>query len=85
MIERNPVLTISCHIILIVGAPLYFAFVAGSNTGDAMRAVSKPLLPGNEFLANVKVGWEKFLWPFWPVLRSPISGSGSGFGCWFFG
>jgi sn-glycerol 3-phosphate transport system permease protein len=24
-----------------------------------MRSASKPLLPGNEFLANVKIGWEK--------------------------
>lgn len=64
MIERNPILTITCHVILVVGAilvcaPLYFAFVAGSNTGDAMRQMPQPLLPGGEFMANASVAWEK--------------------------
>jgi sn-glycerol 3-phosphate transport system permease protein len=64
MIERSPILTTVCHIILIVGAiivcaPLYFAFVAGSHTGQAIQQVPMPLLPGDQFLENLGVAWEK--------------------------
>lgn len=64
MIERNPVLTAICHIILILGgllvcAPLYFAFVAGSHTGPEMQQIPQPMSPGDDFLGNLKAGWEK--------------------------
>ncbi|MCR4268311.1 ABC transporter permease subunit [Nitratireductor sp. ZSWI3] len=63
MIERNPVLTAVCHLILVVGAllvcaPLYFAFVAGSHTGPEMQQVPQPMLPGNQFLHNLAIAWE---------------------------
>ena len=63
MIERSPILTIVCHIILIVGAvivcaPLYFAFVAGSHTGQAIQQIPMPVLPGDMFLENLATAWE---------------------------
>lgn len=64
MIERNPVLNVICHLILIAGAlmvcaPLYFAFVAGSHTGAEMAQVPQPMLPGSSFLDNLVTAWEK--------------------------
>jgi sn-glycerol 3-phosphate transport system permease protein len=64
MIERSPILTIVCHIILILGAllvcaPLYFAFVAGSHTGAALQQVPPPVLPGDRFWSNLSEAWAK--------------------------
>jgi len=64
MVERNPVLTIICHLILLAGAalvclPLYFAFVAGSHTGAEMNQVPFPLLPGDQFVENAGKAWQQ--------------------------
>lgn len=64
MIEKNPVLTAACHAILVLGAvivcaPLYFAFVAGSHSGTAMQQVPQPMLPGDQFLPNLRAAWDK--------------------------
>ena len=64
MVERAPVLDFICHAILIVGAlmvcvPLYFAFVAGSLSISEVQKVPLPWLPGDQFLANLQVAWEK--------------------------
>lgn len=64
MIERSPVLTVVCHVILILGAlmvcaPLYFAFVAGSHDGAALQQVPQPMLPGPLFWENLTEAWTK--------------------------
>lgn len=57
MVERNPLLTVLSHLILIVGValvtfPLYLAFVASTHTAEAVAQAPMPLLPGGEFLDN---------------------------------
>jgi sn-glycerol 3-phosphate transport system permease protein len=71
MVEHRPVLTLVCHAILILGAllvcaPLYFAFVAGSHTAAALQAVPPPLLPGDRFVENLGTAWTRgnFGWAF---------------------
>lgn len=64
MVERNPLLSVICHLILILGAlmvglPLYFTFVAGSLTPAEMHQVPFPLLPGDHFTENLSIAWEK--------------------------
>jgi sn-glycerol 3-phosphate transport system permease protein len=64
MVERTPILTAVCHLILIAGAalvclPLYFAFVAGSLTIEDVQQVPLPWLPGSHFLENVAAAWDK--------------------------
>ncbi|MGH7002828.1 MAG: ABC transporter permease subunit, partial [Alphaproteobacteria bacterium] len=62
MKERNPGLSLFCHLVLIAGAavvfmPLYFAFVAGSLTLEEVQQAPFPLLPGRHFLDNVGEAW----------------------------
>jgi sn-glycerol 3-phosphate transport system permease protein len=64
MVERSPILTAICHLILIGGVvlvclPLYFAFVAGSLTMEEVQQVPMPLLPGGHFLENISTAWTK--------------------------
>jgi len=64
MVERSPVLTAICHLILIGGVvlvcmPLYFAFIAGSLTMDEVQQVPLPLLPGGHFIENMAAAWVK--------------------------
>jgi len=64
MVERSPWLTLICHLILILGAlivcaPLYFAFVAGSHTSTEIQQVPFPLLPGKAFMANAATAWQQ--------------------------
>jgi len=64
MVERSPVLTAICHLILFGGIvlvcmPLYFAFIAGSLTMDEVQQVPLPLLPGGHFIENMAAAWVK--------------------------
>ncbi|MBZ6077885.1 ABC transporter permease subunit [Microvirga puerhi] len=64
MVERSPILTAICHLILIGGIvlvclPLYFAFIAGSLTMQEVQQVPMPWLPGTHFLENVATAWSK--------------------------
>jgi sn-glycerol 3-phosphate transport system permease protein len=64
MVERSPILTAICHLILIGGIvlvclPLYFAFVAGSLTMEEVQQVPMPLLPGGHFFENLATAWVK--------------------------
>jgi sn-glycerol 3-phosphate transport system permease protein len=64
MVERSPVLTAICHLILIGGIvlvclPLYFAFIAGSLTIDEVQQVPLPWIPGSHFIENVQIAWGK--------------------------
>ena len=64
MVERTRGVDVACHLILIAGAllvclPLYFAFVVGSHTTAEVLSVPAPWLPGDRFLENARVAWEK--------------------------
>jgi sn-glycerol 3-phosphate transport system permease protein len=64
MVERAPVLDSVAHLILILGAalvclPIYFVFVTGSLTQQQVLQVPLPWLPGDQFLTNVAVAWQK--------------------------
>lgn len=64
MVQRNPGLTIFCHIVLFLGAaavcmPLYFTFVAGSLTTAEVQQTPFPWLPGAHFLDNVAAAWNE--------------------------
>jgi sn-glycerol 3-phosphate transport system permease protein len=64
MVERSPILTAICHLLLIGGIilvcmPLYFAFIAGSLTMEEVQQVPMPWLPGSHFLENLATAWTK--------------------------
>ena len=57
MIENRPGFTFFCHALLIasivvVAFPLYFAFIASTQTAERMLQFPLPLLPGGEMLHN---------------------------------
>ena len=54
MVERSPLLTVVSHLVmvlgvLIVGFPLYLAFVASTHTAQEILQVPMPLTPGSNF------------------------------------
>ncbi len=70
MVERSPYLTAFSHLIMvlgviIVGFPLYLAFVASTHTAQDIVQVPMPLLPGNNF---------------WQTYHDALFGGGSGAG-----
>ncbi|OWQ93613.1 glycerol-3-phosphate transporter [Roseateles aquatilis] len=57
MVERRPALTLLSHLILILGVlvvafPLYIAFVASTQTADAILQSPMPLRPGSHLIDN---------------------------------
>ena len=57
MVENRPLLTVFCHVVLIIGIlvvafPLYVTFVASTRTLDEILTVPMPLLPGSHFWEN---------------------------------
>ena len=59
MVERSPLLTFFSHLImvlgvLIVGFPLYLAFVASTHTPQDIIQVPMPLVPGSNFWETYK-------------------------------
>ena len=68
MVERSPLLTIVSHLVmvlgvLIVGFPLYLAFVASTHTAQEILQVPMPLVPGSNF---------------WETYKTALLGGGSG-------
>ena len=68
MVERSPLLKIASHLVmvlgvLIVGFPLYLAFVASTHTAQEILQVPMPLLPGSNF---------------WNTYQTALFGGGSG-------
>ncbi|MDF2812417.1 MAG: transporter permease [Microvirga sp.] len=64
MVERTPILTFICHLLLIGGIalvcmPLYYAFIAGSLTMEEVQQVPLPFWPGDHFLENIETAWSK--------------------------
>ena len=70
MVERSPYLKLFSHLIMvlgviIVGFPLYLAFVASTHTAQDIVQAPMPLLPGSNF---------------WQIYRETLFGGGSGAG-----
>ena len=60
MVENRPWLTFLAHAILLAGIavvafPIYVTIVAASHTAEAMLQVPIPLVPGDQFLVNMKM------------------------------
>ena len=59
MIENRPMMTVVTHIVLLLGIamiafPIWITFVAATHTPIRMLQVPLPLLPGDQFLVNIK-------------------------------
>ncbi len=70
MVERCPALTLLSHLILVLGVmivafPLYIAFVASTQTADAIVQAPMPMVPGAHLLDNY---------------QAALTGSGTGAG-----
>lgn len=70
MVERRPALTLLSHLILVLGVmivafPLYIAFVASTQTADAIVQAPMPMVPGAHLLENY---------------QAALTGSGTGAG-----
>ncbi len=68
MVERSPFLSIFSHLVmllgvLIVGFPLYLAFIASTHTAQEILQVPMPLTPGSNF---------------WETYKTALLGGGSG-------
>ena len=68
MIERSPILDALSHLVMvlgviIVGFPLYLAFVASTHTAQDIVQVPMPILPGSNF---------------WETYKTALFGGGSG-------
>ena len=68
MVERSPFLKAFSHLIMvlgviIVGFPLYLAFVASTHTAQDIVQVPMPMLPGSNF---------------WETYKTALFGGGSG-------
>ena len=64
MIERRPVITIICHLVLLLGVaiiafPIWITFVASTHDAVRMVQVPLPLLPGDQFFINLKATLSK--------------------------
>jgi len=68
MVEKKPWLDFFSHLVilagvLLVGFPLYLAFIASTHTAQDIVQAPMPLLPGDNF---------------WPTWRAALTGEGSG-------
>jgi len=68
MVERSPLLTFVSHLVMllgvvIVGFPLYLAFIASTHTAQEILQVPMPLTPGSNF---------------WETYKTALLGGGSG-------
>lgn len=62
MIERTPVLNIATHLILAVGlvlilVPIWLAFVAATQTLQAVNSAPVEFWPGDQLIPNLKEAW----------------------------
>ena len=60
MIENRPILDFITHLVLIVGIliiafPIWVMFVGATHDGVRMLQVPVPMLPGDQFLVNLKI------------------------------
>ncbi len=64
MVEKTPILDALTYIflmlgILIVGFPIIYAIIAATLPIEDVSRVPMPLIPGDQFMVNIKTAWEK--------------------------
>ena len=64
MVEKTPILDTLTYVfliigILIVGFPIIYALIAASLPIEEVSRVPMPLIPGDQFMANIKMAWIK--------------------------
>ncbi len=64
MVERTPILDIFTYLflmagILIVGFPIIYSILAATQTLEDVSRVPMPLIPGDQFLANIQEAWAR--------------------------
>jgi sn-glycerol 3-phosphate transport system permease protein len=64
MVEKTPILDTLTYIfliagIIIVGFPIIYAIIAATLPIEDVSRVPMPLIPGDQFLVNIKAAWEK--------------------------
>jgi len=64
MVEKTPILDTFTYIflilgILIVGFPIIFAIIAATLSIEDVSRVPMPMIPGDQFVANLQTAWEK--------------------------
>ena len=64
MVEKTPILDILTYVflmlgILVVGFPIIYAIIAATLPIEEVSRVPMPLIPGDQFLINIKAAWEK--------------------------
>ena len=64
MVEKTPILDTLTYIFLllgiaIVGFPIFYAIIAATLPIEDVSRVPMPLVPGDQFLTNIQVAWQK--------------------------
>jgi len=64
MVEKTPILDALTYIfliagIIIVGFPIIYAIIAATLPIEDVSRVPMPMIPGDQFLVNIKMAWEK--------------------------
>ncbi len=64
MVERTPVLDFFTYVflmagILIVGFPIIYSLIAATQTLENVSKVPMPLIPGDQFIVNMKDAWSR--------------------------
>lgn len=64
MVERTPILDLFTYIflmtgILIVGFPIIYSLIAATQTMEDVSRVPMPLVPGDQFMVNMKEAWSR--------------------------
>ncbi|MBC2712012.1 MAG: ABC transporter permease subunit [Desulfosarcina sp.] len=64
MVEKTPILDALTYIflmlgILIVGFPIIYAIIAATLPIEDVSRVPMPMIPGDQFMFNIKAAWEK--------------------------
>jgi len=64
MVEKTPILDTLTYIflmtgIIIVGFPIIYAIIAATLPIEDVSRVPMPMIPGDQFLVNIKMAWEK--------------------------
>ena len=64
MVEKTPILDTFTYIflilgILIVGFPIIYAIIAATLSIEEVSRVPMPLIPGDQFMINIKTAWDK--------------------------
>ena len=64
MVEKTPILDTLTYAflmagIIIVGFPIIYAIIAATLSIEDVSRVPMPMIPGDQFLVNIKMAWEK--------------------------